>query len=404
VTQRLYLDDPELLRFDAQVTALRTLGGRPAAVLDRTAFYPEGGGQPADRGVLGEVAVLDVQEVDGEIQHVLAGELAPGPVQGEVDAGRRRDHVQQHHGQHLLSAAFEVTAGAHTVSFHLGAETCTIDLDLPLARLGPEALRAAEARANDLVFRDLPVTARELSPEELASLPLRKEPVKGSRVVMVGDPGAGELADATPCGGTHPRRTGTVGAIAVLRAQKWGSGTRVEFVCGGRVLGALAEANRRLADASAALRCAPAEVPGVVARLAEDSAAQRKDLDRLLLALADVEAARLAAAEPVGPVKKVLVPPGPGAAAFARAVALALAARGRLALLGATEDGRAYLAFARPRGEGPHLGELLRAAAAILGGKGGGAPDIAQGSGPEMARLEEALAGAVRAVGPAGPG
>lgn len=389
MTSRLYLDDPDLLTFDAQVIAVRRLDGRPAAVLDRTAFYPEGGGQPADRGRLGEVEVVDVQEAGGELLHVLGGELPPGAVTGRVDAARRRDHVQQHHGQHLLSAAFEATAGARTVSFHLGAETCTIDLDLAAAKLGPDALRAAEGYANELVFRDLPVSAREYAPDELAALPLRKAPAKGARVVVVGEPG--DVVDASPCGGTHPRRTGAVGSVVVLGAAKWGSGTRVEFVCGSRVVRALVEATRRLSDAAAPLRCAPAELPAAVSRLAEDAAARRKDVDRLLAALAAIEAERLATASAEGPVRAVVTPPAPGAPAYAKGVALALAARGRIALVGTVEDGRAHLAFARPRGEGPHLGELVRSAAALLGGKGGGAPDAAQGSGTDVARLDAAL-------------
>jgi alanyl-tRNA synthetase len=397
VTDRLYLSDAALLDFDATVVAVRSHGGRPAAVLDRTAFYPEGGGQPADRGSLGGVPVLDVREEGGEILHVLGGAPPAGRVAGRVDAGRRRDHVQQHHGQHLLSAAFEARAGARTVSFHLGEETCTIDLAAPAASLGPAVLREVEAAANDLVFRDLPVAARELSPEELARLPLRKAPEKGSRVVVVGDLAAGDVADASPCGGTHPRRTGEVGAVAVLGAQKWGDGTRVEFVCGARVVGALAAANGRLAAAAAALRCAAAEVPGAAGRVAEEVVARRKEVERLALALAAGEAERLAAG-PAGPVRAVVTPPAPGAAAFARAVAAALAARGRTALLAAVEDGRAHLAFARPRGPGPHLGDLVRAAAAQVGGKGGGAPDAGQGSGPDAARLDAALDAAARAV------
>ena len=396
VTERLYLHDAALVRFDAVVTGVRVLGGRPAVVLDRTAFYPEGGGQPADRGNIGGVPVVDVQEVDGEIVHALSAGAPEGRVACEVDPDRRRDHVQQHHGQHLLSAAFEATGGARTLSFHLGEGTSTIDVDAPASVLDEATLRRVEAAANDLVFRDLAVTARELGPQELAALPLRKAPAKGTRVVVVGDlPGAVE--DASPCGGTHPRRTGEVGAIAILGAEKWGAGARVEFVCGGRVVRALAAAGARLAEAARALRCAPAEVPGASARAAEDGSARRKEVERLLLALAGVEAERLAAAG-AGPVRAVLQPPAGGAAAYAKAVALALAGRGRIALLGAIEEGRAQLAFARPRGPGPHLGELVRAAAAALGGKGGGAPDAAQGSGPEVAKLEEALAGAEAAV------
>jgi alanyl-tRNA synthetase len=392
VTERLYLADAALLDFEAEVVSAREHGGRPAVVLDRTAFYPEGGGQPADRGTLSGVDVLDVQDVEGAVLHVLGGPPPAGRVAGRVDGPRRRDHVQQHHGQHLLSAAFEARIGARTLSFHLGEATNTIDVDAPAARLAPAVLRDVEAAANDLVFRDLPVTARELSAEELSRLPLRKAPAKGSRVVVVGDLARGELADASPCGGTHPRRTGEVGAIAVLRAQRWGDGARVEFVCGARVVRALAAAGERLAGAAEALRCAPAEVAAAAARVAEEAAARRKEADRLALALAAVEAERLAAALPgTGAVRAVVVPPAPGAAAYAKAVASALAARGRVALVGAAEDGRAHLAFARPRGPGPHLGELLRAAAARLGGKGGGAPDAAQGSGPDASALEAAL-------------
>ncbi|ACG75556.1 phosphoesterase DHHA1 [Anaeromyxobacter sp. K] len=403
MTERLYLDDPDRLTFEARVVGVRTLAGRPALVLDRTAFYPEGGGQPADRGRLGGAAVVDVQEVDGEILHALEGTPpdAGAPVPGEVDAARRRDHLQQHHGQHLLSAAFEATAGAHTVSFHLGAETCTIDLDAPPASLGEARLRAAEARANDLVFRDLTVTARDFAPAELAALPLRKAPEKGARIVVVGDLARGEVVDASPCGGTHPRRTGAVGAVAVLGAQKWGAGTRVEFVCGARAVRALADARGRLAAAAASLRCAPAEVPAATARLAAESAQRRKDLDRLAAALAEGEADRLAAAQPAGAVRAVLAPPAPGAAGYLRAVAAGLAARGRAAFLGAVEEGRAHLAFARPRDAGPgvtgvDMGARVREAAARLGGKGGGAPDLAQGSGPDAGALEEALAAAAR--------
>jgi alanyl-tRNA synthetase len=397
MTERLYLADSGLLEFDAAVVRVAQEGGRSAVVLDRTAFYPEGGGQPADRGTLGGVPVVDVREEGGEILHVLGGEAPKGRVSGRVDAARRRDHVQQHHGQHLLSAAFEARAGARTVSFHLGDETDTIDLDAPAASLGPAVLREVEAAANDLVFRDLPVTARELSPEELARLPLRKPPAKGTRVVVVGDLAKGEIADASPCGGTHPRRTGEVGAVAILRAQRWGAGTRVEFVCGARVVRALAAAGERLAGAAEALRCAPAEVPQAAARVAEEAQARRKDAERLAVALAAGEAERLASAG-AGPVRAVLAPPAPGAPAYLRAVAAALAAKGRVALLGAVEDGRAHLAFARPKGQGPHLGELLRAAAAAVGGKGGGSPDAAQGSGPDVAKLEAALDAARAAV------
>jgi len=376
MTERLYLQDPYLKSFSARVLDLRQHDGRPAAVLDRSAFYPEGGGQPGDRGRLGEVKVLDTQEREGAVLHVLEKPLGLGPVEGEIDWARRFDHMQQHHGQHLLSAAFDKLS-APTVSFHLGERTCTIDLDAPAARLD---LARAEAMANESIWRDLPVVARDFSGEERARLPLRKEPVKGDRVVLV------EGVDASPCGGTHPARTGEVGCVAVLRAQKWGEGkARVEFACGARAVRLLHEANEVLAAAAEALKTAPADVAQAASRIASESQARRKAADALLEDLAALEAESL---KSKGSPVVAKLSRGP---AFARAVAQSLAQAGTTALLAAAEDGRAHLVFARPKGtKGPAMGDLLKDALSILGGKGGGGPDFAQGSG-EPAKLEEAL-------------
>jgi alanyl-tRNA synthetase len=376
MTERLYLQDPYLRSFTARALQVRDLDGRPAAILDRSAFYPEGGGQPGDRGTLGEVKVLDTQERGGEVLHVLEKPIEPGAVTAEIDWSRRFDHMQQHHGQHLLSAAFEKLS-APTLSFHLGERLCTVDLDAPLGRLD---LERAEALANESVWRDLPVVARDFTGEERAKLPLRKEPVKGDRVVLV------EGVDASPCGGTHPGRTGEVGCIAVLRAQKWGEGkSRVEFVCGARVVRLLHETSETVAAAAEALKTAPADVAQAASRVVAESQARRKAADALLEDLAALEAARLK-----GQGSPVVAKLERGAA-FARAVAQSLAQGGATALLGTVEDGRAHLVFARPKGApGPAMGELLKEALAALGGKGGGGPDFAQGSGAP-ANLDDAL-------------
>jgi len=377
MTERLYLADPYLRSFRARVMELRDLEGHPAAILDQTAFYPEGGGQPGDRGVLGGVRVLDTQERDGAVLHLLERPVQPGEVAAEIDWPRRFDHMQQHHGQHLLSAAFD-KLGAPTVSFHLGERTCTIDLDAPLSKLDTAR---AETMANESVWRDLTVVARDFTGEERARLPLRKEPVKGDRVVVV------EGVDASPCGGTHPARTGEVGCIAILRAQKWGEGkSRVEFVCGARAVRLLHETTAIVAAAAEALKAAPADLGQAAARMAAESQARRKTADALLEDLARLEAARLK-----GRGSPVVAKLDRGAA-FARAVAQALAEDGATALLAAVEEGRAHLVFARPKGSaGPPMGAVLKDALGVLGGKGGGGPDFAQGSGaPE--KLEEALA------------
>lgn len=385
MTERLDLTDPYLTEFDAEVTAVRTHAGKAAVVLSRTAFYPEGGGQPADTGWLGDVPVVDVQQVGDEVLHVVASAVEPGPVSGEIDWTRRFDHMQQHHGQHLLSAVFEKELGAATVSFHLGAETCTIDLAVPMTRLGAEALRRVEEACNEVIFLDLPVTARDYAPDELAQLPLRKEAVKGSRVVLV------EGVDASPCGGTHPRRTGEVGVVSVVRAQRWGDAvSRVEFVCGRRVPLALRRARDELTAAAEALRCAPGEVAAAARRVTEEAAAHRRDFAKVELALAGKEAERLDAAAASGPVAVVLSP-DLATAARVKLVAGALSTRGRTALLAGITDGRVSLCFQRPKGPGPSMSDLLKAATAALGGKGGGSPDLAQGSAPEGPGLADAL-------------
>src|SRR5438132_1870999 len=290
MTERLYLQDSCLARFPASVVSVADVGGRSAAILDRSAFYPEGGGQPADRGTLGGAAVVDVQEREGAVLHALDRALQPGEVEGIVDWQRRFDHMQQHHGQHLLSAAFERVLEAPTTSFHLGESTCTIDLDCSISRLNEVALRSAEAAANETVWRDLPVVARDFGPEERSRLPLRKEPVKGDRVVLV------EGVDASPCGGTHPSRTGEVGAIAVLGAQKWGAGkARVECVCGSRVLRLLAEQGRWLSGAAETLRCAARDLPEAARRTADEAIARRKMSEALEKDLARLQAAEFVA-------------------------------------------------------------------------------------------------------------
>ena len=380
MTERLYLQDPYLRSFRARVTEARELDGKPAAVLDRSAFYPEGGGQPGDRGTLGAAAVLDTREHDGAVLHLLDRPLQPGSeVEGAIDWARRLDHMQQHHGQHLLSAAFE-RAGAATVSFHLGETACTIDLDVSISKLDAAALRKAEAATNEAIWRNLAVTAKSFSAEERAGLALRKEPVKGDRVVVV------EGVDASPCGGTHPARTGDVGAVAILKAHRWGQGqARIEFICGGRIVQRLLAAEAAIAQASETLKCAAHDLAEAVKRTAADSQARRKAVEALLHELAGHEAKRLGAG------------PGPVVArvergmTMARAVAAALSDQGKVALIASVDEGRAHLCFARPKGEGAAMNELLKEALVLLSGKGGGSKDFAQGSG-EPARLDEALA------------
>ena len=224
-----------LREFDAQVVARRQTGGKPAVALDRTAFYPTGGGQPNDTGVLIDstgrsCVVVDVSTDDDLVWHTLNEDPGGDRVAGAVDWDRRFDHMQQHTGQHILSQAFVVTADAETVAFHLGDKASTIDRRTGSSDLDAAALARAEAAANEIVDRALPVSASFVTPEELATLPLRKPPkvTENIRIVQV------QGFDWSACGGTHVANTSQVELIKIVGTERRGAELRVTFLCGRR--------------------------------------------------------------------------------------------------------------------------------------------------------------------------
>ena len=398
MTQRLYLDDPYLLEFDATIAARREHEGRPAVVLDRTAFYAESGGQPWDTGTLGETRVVAVVEEGGEVLHVLDRPLAAERAHGAVDAERRRDHMQQHHGQHLLSKAFVETARAQTVAFHLGSELTTIDLDRSVTE---EQALAAERRANEVVWQARPVRVLTLSAEQARAEGLQApEGVTGPlRVVDA------EGFDRQPCGGTHPRSTAEVGGVVLTGLEKYKGGTRVSFVCGHRALAAAAR-RRQALDRLVGILSAPLDELPAAAQKAKDDLAESERRSRGLLERAlEGEARRLLAeARGDGPAPTTAAP-ALVAAAFddwpandlrvlaSRIVALAPA----VALLGSRAD-KAHVVFAQSDGLSHDVPALLKAAVEHLGGRGGGRGNLAQGGGDRVDRLDEALAQAAQTV------
>ncbi|MGX9132911.1 alanyl-tRNA editing protein [Rummeliibacillus sp. JY-2-4R] len=227
-----YYQDVMMKEFDATILKQEVdHDGRKFIVLDNTAFYPTGGGQPYDTGTLNDVEIIDVEKVDGEIRHYVTGFLPNATkVHGVLDWQRRFDHMQQHAGQHILTAAFVELFNYPTVSFHLGTETVTIDIDA--AKLSDEELADAEKRANDIILENRPIETKWVAEEELANYSLRKAvSVTGEiRLVIIPD------YDYNGCGGTHPTSTGQVQGIKILGTEKQKKKTRVHFVCGGRVL------------------------------------------------------------------------------------------------------------------------------------------------------------------------
>ncbi|HVO09920.1 MAG TPA: alanyl-tRNA editing protein [Vicinamibacteria bacterium] len=397
MTERLFLDRADLLEFDAAVLARREHDGRPAVVLDRTAFYAESGGQPWDTGTLGEARVVAVLESAGEILHVLDRPLAGDRVHGRVDAGRRRDHLQQHHGQHLLSRAFVEVARAQTVAFHLGSEVTTIDLDRPVTE---EQARAAGRLANEVVWQARPVQLSVIPPEAARAegLEVPEGAEGGVRVVDVSG------FDRQPCGGTHPRTTAEVGVVLITGLERYKVGMRVSFVCGHRALLAF-DRRRQVLEALVSTLSAPVEDLVAVARKVREDLAESERRSRGLVERAIegdarrlLEAARAGAPTPDSPALVMTAlegwAPGDLRTLASRIVALAPA----VALLGSRAEAKAHLVFAQSEGLRHDVPALLKASLEVLGGRGGGRGNLAQGGGDRGERLEEALALAASAV------
>jgi alanyl-tRNA synthetase len=392
MTDRLYYRDSFLAEFDAQVVSCAPAGEHFRVVLDRTAFYPTSGGQPFDTGRLGDAAVLEVVELEGgEIVHTTDRALPAGAVHGAIDWPRRFDHMQQHTGQHLLSAIFVSLFGYATVSFHLGREISAIDLAAPQGGIPPAQLAAAEQRVNEIIFEDRPVTVRFGTREELAAAGVRKEVQREGllRAIEI------EGVELQPCGGTHVARTGQIGMMLLRKCEKQKGNWRVEFVCGGRALATAREDRRLLLESARALGGAAGDLPALVARTAEErrqSDRQRKELQSRLAAYEaqSLWEEALAGNDGVRVVRRVVE----GAEAdYLRLLATRVVEHGHgVALLGARPGG--HLVFAQAAGLAGDMNAMLRAALAGTGGKGGGTRDFAQGSCPDPAtpgRLEGIL-------------
>src|SRR6202790_5673839 len=278
-THRLYYDDSYLENFDARVLACSPAepvrgasGMQPAweVLLDQTAFYPTSGGQPNDLGLLGEAVVLDVRDEEDGIVHIVDREVELGAVKGCVNWPRRFDHMQQHTGQHLLSAMFQERFGLPTVSFHLGSEVCTISLRGP--ELSEEILEGAERAANQVIFEDRPVSVRYGAAEDLAQLGVRKKVERSGilRAIEI------EGADLQPCGGTHVKRTAQIGVILARQCTKIRQDWRVEFVCGRRAERAARQDFLLLRRVAERLGCATSEVVEASERVLTDRDAHFK--------------------------------------------------------------------------------------------------------------------------------
>ncbi len=364
MTIHLYDKDSELLEFDATVLSCEEKGEQYIVTLDRTAFFPEGGGQGADHGMLGKVHVLDAHEVKGEVQHLTDGPLEVGTiVHGCVDAQRRLAMMQQHSGEHIFSGLVHQLFGYDNVGFHIGSEAVTMDFSGPLT--DADVLRV-ERLANEIIWKNIPVVTLLPSADELAAMEYRsKKALTGEvRIVVI------EGADTCACCGTHVKLTGSIGQIKVLSCQKYKSGVRVSILCGMR---ALDEENMLLAQvrrASAALSCKQHEVADSVDKLLDDRDRLRAQSDALGMRVFDMMAEK----EMDSAVRVVACDVLPAAQARKAAGKLAAGAKAALVLI-SREDGYSFAMSS----ESLDVRPLTKALCETFGGRGGGPKDMTQG-------------------------
>lgn len=395
MTTKLYWPDSYLTQFSAQVLDCFVQDGHRVVALDQSAFYPGGGGQPYDTGAINAARVMAVSTAeDGRILHHLESDVpfrTGEAVAGVIDWPRRLEMLQQHTGQHILSQAFFQLFGAETRGFRIFEQVAEIDLTLDRS---PDtlaaAIRQAEELANAVVFEDRAVRLHTVTPAEAAQLPLRKENFNADcvRVIEIAD------FDWSPCGGTHARRTGEVGLIAVRGWERAKRMTRVQFVCGGRALRDYRAANQTATSVARRLSVGRDEALEAVARLLEE----HKKLERRVRALVELaikaEAQALLATTPVTPTPRIILRIFDDRD-FDNIKLLAhhlVADQGVLALLATRTRDLVRLVCARSADLPVEANTLLQPVCKQLGGRSGGTPEFAQGSGTRVADLEHAMA------------
>ncbi|WP_412729379.1 alanyl-tRNA editing protein [Cytobacillus praedii] len=385
---KLYYQDPYIKSFTTYLKdQQKDEQGRVYAILEETAFYPTGGGQPHDTGTLNGIKVTDVEEVNGEICHYLAQPFSePGEITGEIDWERRFDHMQQHAGQHILSAAFEEQFGYATVSFHLGNEVLTIDLDIE--ELSDEQASEAEDLANRIILENRVIETKWVTMDELSSYRLRKQlsVTENIRLVIIPD------FDYNGCGGTHPHSTGEVRAIKILDWEKQRKKIRVHFVCGDRVLNQLHQKQKEIKRLTSILNAPAESLADMAKKLSEDKKMLEKSIEELKDELVAYEAKDLLAngkssgnglmiskqfkKRPIQEVQKL---------------ARSVTAQSEEAVVFFVNDAEEKLQFVCAKGKVPSssMKEITNKLLPLINGKGGGNDLFAQGGGEALITAEQ---------------
>lgn len=373
MTEKLYYQDPEMKKAIVRVNRNGQNSVGFYAVLDQTCFYPEGGGQPADTGRIGEVQVTNVQTLDGEILHYTESPVPPGQYEAEIDWKRRFDHMQQHAGQHVLSAIFDDFHQMKTTSFHLGEERVSIDLNT--SSIDAVTLEAVEKKANDVIRRHLPIETEWVTQEQSQGMNLRKPPAVEGDIRLVSIDGV----DLNACGGTHPKNTADIGLIKIISNEKAKGGTRIYFLCGYRAMDYFRLLATTTDELVKQMNAPVAELGNAASELLKEKAANEKKMKELQQQLLEKEAESLASE--TGTVIEQIFHGRP------------IKEIQQLARLVSAQNPDAYLLFISIDGEDVrfvgakgenaegNMKEILPELLALTDGKGGGNAGFVQGGG-----------------------
>lgn len=389
-TKRLYFDDPYKTRFEAVVKEKSSYEEKPAVILDQTLFYPESGGQPCDKGHINGIPVLKVFEEGEKIVHVLAQDIETDRITGTIDWDTRFDHMQQHSGQHILSQVFHRFLKGKTMSFHLGEKISTVEIDI--RKISEEEIESIEQQANDIVFENREIKCAFIPDTRIDEVPLRKPPVKTGelRIVEVQD------FDYTACGGTHPRRTGEIGLIKILKWDRIRDNLRFEFVCGKRALYDYRMRTNVLKDVTNRFSTGETDLVNMVEKLFQDYKTQKKINRQLQESLSTHEAKDIIEQAEGRIISKIFEDKS---IEEARILALnIIKTSDHIILFGLKLAERAHFIFARPENMELDMRELVSLVTPIIDGKGGGRPSLVEISGSRPEKLSDALQSAYEEV------
>ncbi len=389
-TTRLYLEEPYRTEFEAEIIESLTHEQSPAVILDQTLFYPESGGQPADRGWIDGAEVVHVLEQDDKILHVLDEPIASEHVRGKIDWARRFDHMQQHTGQHILSQSFHELFEAETVAFHLGEVASLLEIDL--RKIDEPEVEKVEKRANTIVQENREIKSYFVHEDKVHTIPLRRPPKKRGqlRIVEVSD------YDYSACGGTHLRRSGEVGLIKISRWERIRNNIRFEFLCGTRALEDYIRKSGALRQLSLLLTAHEQDTPGAVEKLMAELKTERKKKRQLQQKNLEYEAQDIIQKAEGRIIKAVFTGRGRNEV---RMLALnIIRAAPSVVVHGLRDEKGVHVVLARSEAIDLDLRELVPELSSILEGKGGGRESLVEVAGQDKGQLEQAVNKAIELI------